>query len=357
MSTNSTNLDTLDSIGDLLDDMTLDSPEILLDNSSDIIEAITLVELPDGVIDPRLQLLSHSSRTTLHKCPRKYQLYRLSSEQISLRGDKEVEQGVTFAYGSAVGVGVQSTLEDKTEDQIILDTFLEWDVDLLDENPRQKKSFWLALFAVQKFIDLRSNGFLEEYELVYYKGKPAVELSFQIILPNGYKYRGFVDAVLKHKVSGRVMVLECKTSSGTANSAMYKNSGQALGYSVVLDILFPDLSSYEVLYLVYETKSYEYKELPFEKSLLQRALWLQELLIDSQMIDLYESYHTYPMHGENCNDFFRECEYLSLCTMSTKNLTKPLTQQMLDKIEADTDSYDFTVDFYGLVSAQIEKGI
>ncbi len=339
-----------------LSDSSVSNGQSFLDEAIESDTLIEIVELTEGETDPRLKLISHSSRTTLHKCPRKYQLYRLSAEQISTEDIKEMEQGVTFAYGSAVGVGVQSALENKSEDQVILDTFLEWDVDLLDENPRQKKSFWLALFAVQKFRTLLANGFLEEYELVYYKGKPAVELAFQILLPNGYRYRGFVDGVLRHKVTGEVLVLENKTCSGTAQSAQFKNSGQALGYSVVLDILFPKLSSYEVLYLVYETKSYAYVELPFEKSLLQRALWLQELLIDTQLVDIYESYGVYPMHGESCFDFFRECEYLGLCTLDTANITKPLTTKILDKIEADNANYDFVLDFYELVESQISKG-
>ena len=304
-------------------------------------------------IDPRLKLLSHSSRTTLHKCPRKFQLYRLNSKD---SGVESIEQGVTFAYGHAVGVGVQSTLENKAETQIFIDTFLAWDTDLLDSNPKQKKSFWEVMFSIQKLLSMRESGYLNEYELVYYENKPAVELSFQIILPNGFKYRGFVDAVLRHKETGAIVVLECKTSSGQPSSAQYKNSGQALGYSIVLDILFPTLSSYTVLYLVYHTKTREYIELPFEKSLLQRALWLQELLIDSMHIELYEELGTYPMHGENCNDFFKPCEYLGLCTLSTENLIKPLTQRMLDKIQDDEENYMFTVDFYDLVEAQIAKG-
>lgn len=327
---------------------------------TDTSNLINLLDITEDGIDPRLKLLSHSSRTSLHKCPRKYQLYRLSSDTISLEDSKEMEQALTFAYGTAVGEGMASALEGRSEEEIILDLFLAWPVDLLDENTRQKKSFWLAIHAVQKFLQLRQDGFLDEYELVIYKGKPAVELSFQVILPDGYTYRGFVDAVLRHKQTGEILVLEAKTSSGTANAAMYKNSGQALGYSVVLDILFPDLSSYIVLYLVYETKSYEYKELPFTKSLLQRALWLQELLIDTQIVNLYGSYGSYgssfPMHGEACFDFFRDCEYLSLCTLQTANLTKPLTQNMLDRIEKDRESYQFTVSFEELVAAQIEKG-
>ena len=318
------------------------------------VEASPIIELAEGEADPRLKLISHSSRTTLHKCPRKYQLYRLSSETVALESEKETEQGVTFAYGKAVGVGIQSTLASKTEAQVYMDIFLEWDVDLLDNTPRQKKSFWEALFAVQRFRAIYETGYLDEYELVYYNGKPAVELSFRIHLPNGYKYRGYVDVVLRNKGTGAILVLELKTSSGTANSTMYKNSGQAIGYSVVLDKLFPDMSSYTVFYLVYETKSREYKEFHFTKSLLQRALWLQELLIDTHHIDLYEEYSTYPMHGENCLDFWRDCEYLSLCTMQTQNLTKPLTQKILDKIEEE--SYMFEVDFFELVESQLEKG-
>ncbi len=201
---------------------------------------------------------------------------------------------------------------------------------------------------------MREQDYLGEYELVYWQGKPAVELSFRIHLPDGFTYRGYVDAVLQHKITGKILVLEAKTSSGRANSAQYKNSGQALGYSVVLDKIFPDLSSYEVLYLVYGTNEKGYTEFYFEKSLLLRALWLQELLLDKLHIELYEEYGAYPMHGENCYDFFRECSYLGLCTLPTERLIKPLTQADLDKIAEE--EYDFELDFFELVEAQIEKG-
>lgn len=331
--------------------MSLPTVDAFLDSdiSSDT-EASTLVEF-EG-IDPRLKQLSHSSRTTLHKCPRKYQLYRLNSKE---GGEEDINQSITFAYGSAVGVGLQSTLENKTEDQILMDVFLAWDTDLLVENTRQKKSFWSAVFATQRFMLIRNEqGYLDEYELVYYEGKPAVELSFRIHLPDGFTYRGYVDAVLRHKETGKVLVLEAKTTSGTANSAQYKNSGQALGYSVVLDKIFPELSSYEVLYLVWETKSTEYTEFYFEKTLLMRALWLQELLIDTLHVQMYEEYGAYPMHGEACYDFFRECEYLTLCTLSTDRLVKPFTEAMLNKIQEE--EYTFELDFFDLVSAQLEKG-
>jgi PD-(D/E)XK nuclease superfamily len=329
---------------------------VLLDTSvtAEPIELLEVVQLGEGEIDPRIKLLSHSSRTMLHSCPRKFQLYRLQSAE---NPAIDSNRGITFAYGTAVGVGVQSTLQSRSESQVILDTFLAWDIDLLAANPKQHKSFWLAIYAVQKFVDLAARGYLKDYELVYLpSGKPAVELSFQIHLPDGFKYRGFVDAVLRHKVTGEILVLECKTSSGTANSATFKNSGQALGYSVVLDLLYPTLSSYRVLYVVYETKSYQYVELPFEKSLLQRALWLQELLVEKEKIDLYERYQTYPMHGESCFNFYSECEYLGLCTLKTEAQIRPLTKGILERIAKDESKYEYNIDFYDLVAAQIAKG-
>ncbi len=343
----------------------MNTPDDFLDSSLRTLEGIDLaspegdysvsmIQLEEGAIDPRLKLISHSSRTLLHKCPRKYQLYRLGSQDTDIQ---DISQGVTFAYGTAVGVGIQSVLENKTEAQVMLDIFLAWDVDLLDCNDRQKKSFWEVVFAIQKFTAIREAGFLSEYELVYYEGAPAIEFSFRVLLPDGFYYRGFVDAVLQHKTTGEVVVLEAKTSSGQPNPAYYKNSGQAIGYSVVLDILFPSLSSYSVLYLVYYTKGREYKQFTFDKSLLQRALWLQDLLIDSEHIKLYESYGSYPMHGESCFDFFRECDYMGLCTLSTANLTTPLTVAGLKAIEKrEEDNYMFTVDFYKLVEAQLDKG-
>ena len=39
-----------------------------------------------------------------------------------------------------------------------------------------------------------------------------------------------------------------------------------------------------------------------------------------------------------------------------KNGKKIVVADTLSKIEEDTDNYDFTVDFYDLVQAQIEKG-
>ena len=216
-------------------------------------------------IDPRILNLSYSSLLTLHSCPRKFQLDKLQAT--SDRGETLFET-ITFSYGHIVGEGIQLALEGRTESEIIWRMFQGWKPDLYAENIKQSKSFAHALYAVQKFKAMRDQGFLDGYELVYYNGKPACELSFIISLPNGFKFRGFVDAVLKHSITGEVVVLECKTSSATTlNSATFKNSSQAIGYSIVLDVIFPELSSYKVIYLVYSTKQLCYDVLDFTKVL------------------------------------------------------------------------------------------
>lgn len=301
-----------------------------------------------GTTDYRIRQLSYSSLLNLHSCPRKFQLNRLRTTH---RSEEDLKSSITFAYGHVVGEAIQLALTGLSKEQIIWKMFLMWHTDLLARDDKGNKSFWEACVALDKFLSLREQGFLNEYELVYHQDRPACELSFCIELPDGFRLRGFVDAVLRHKVSGKILVLECKTTGSSAlNPATYKNSAQAIGYSIVLDHMFPEMSSYEVLYLIYTTKDREYNPIPFTKTYLQRALWIRELLLDVEMIKLYESAEVYPMHGESCFSFFRECEYFQTCTLSTDYLTKPCTPEEEDKTE-----YQVVIGLADLLDTQLEK--
>jgi hypothetical protein len=302
----------------------------------------------EGTIDYRIRQLSYSSLLTLHSCPRKFQLNRLRSTH---RTEEDLKSTITFAFGHVVGAAIQSILAGTSEDQVIFEIFLGWHTDLFAEDEKNKKSVWYAILAAQRFLSIRASGFLNEYELVYVDDRPACELSFSINFPDGFRLRGFVDAVLRHKITGEIVVLEVKTTgSVTLNPATYKNSAQAVGYSVVLDNLFPDLSSYTVIYLVYQTKSQEYTPIPFVKSFLQRALWIRELLLDIEMIKLYEEAEVYPMHGESCHTFARECEYFQTCTLSTEYLTKKCTPE-----EEDKTVYQVQIGLEDLLDSQLRK--
>ena len=312
-----------------------------------------MMEPTNKTIDPRIKLLSYSALSTLHSCPRKFELYRLKASQSELEDVKAMEQNLTFAFGHVVGDGMQQVFCGMEEDAIIWKMFCDWHADLADENTKQNKSFYLAVLAVQKLLALRQSGFLADYEVMEYNGKPATELSFNIAFPDGFNMRGSVDAVLKHKDTGEVMVLEGKTSSmNVLNPTTYKNSAQAVGYSVILDVIAPEISSYKVLYLVYLTKAMTYEPLVFNKTYLQRASWIQELLLDIETIKMYEGVGVYPMRGESCASWGRDCEYINQCTLNNKYITLPLAS---NDVVIDDKVYDLNLTLMDLISAQMDK--
>lgn len=271
--------------------------------------------------------------------------------------DADTSSSVTFAFGHVVGLGIQEYLTHQDVDKTFWNCFLMWEPDLLEDNPKQAKSFWLAMAAVERFISATSSGLLSDWELATYQGKPATELSFLIHFPDGFTYKGYVDAVLVHKETGEVMVLEVKTSSASSiNSAAYKNSAQAIGYSIVLDALFPSLSSYKVQYLIYKSKAKEYDIMQFDKSYLDRALWIRTILLDIDVIKLYESAGIYPMRGQSCNSFYRECEYFGICTLATDFIVEPLSEEDTAIIQQRIDTeFQITLSLQDLITAQLSK--
>lgn len=303
-------------------------------------------------IDPRLKLMSYSSLLTLHSCPRKYELYRKKATEDEQNPEAATNQNITFAYGHIVGDGIQKVMEGLSEDEVLWHMYLGWHADLEDVDTKRKKSYYLAVIAIQRFIALREAGYLEDYELMWWKGKPATELSFSITFPDDFVLRGSVDAVLKHKVTGEVMVLECKTSSASAeNPTKFKNSAQGVGYSVVLDVIAPGISSYKVLYLVYLTGQMAFEPYEFPKTFLQRATWIQELLLDIESIKMYDSVGVFPMRGESCYSFYRECEYLNQCTLSNAYVTVPWKEGMI----VDDKVYDVKLTLMDLLNAQLGR--
>ena len=290
-----------------------------------------------------LKNLSYSGLLTLDACPRKFYLDKsnpMEQEQITF------DQSVTFAFGSVVGIGIQEYMREDNLSAAIFAMFLAWEPDLFADDPKRKKSFWEAVFAVEKFAAIRSDLFAD-YELATFNGKPAIELSFRIALPDGSMYRGFVDLVLRHRYTGKVVVLELKTTSAkVTDAAMYKNSFQGIGYSVVLDRIAPDLSQYIVYYLVYNTNNYEYLPLPFPKSLAERAEWLTTLWLRTQEIAGYMTAGCWPKRGQSCYNFFRECYHYSSCNIPLLNPTTEID---------DETAYDVEVTFAELIAAQQEK--
>lgn len=282
-----------------------------------------------------IKLLSHSSIETLHSCPRKFEIYRMNYAPKS-------GGTIDTAFGHAVGVGIQKLLQLNsmkinnpivTMDNTILlseyqsavwEMFLSWEVPIDEVKPRSKKSFHAACIAVEKYQQQLLPLVSKDWELAYFEGKPAVELGFIIKLPNGYYYRGYVDAVLVNKKEKRFRVLELKTTGlATVDIAQYKNSFQGVGYGVILDKLAASMdyaADYYVDYLVYKTGTQEFLTFPFLKTNFQRAKWLSQLLVETETIDLYLQKELFPTHGESCYNFYRQCQYFGMCERENSEL-------------------------------------
>jgi hypothetical protein len=299
---------------------------------------------------PKLKLLSHSSLITLHACPRKFELYRLNAGPAPT-------PSVDTAFGSAFGAGIQTLIA--TEGNLtkaLVDAFLAWDVSLLEENAKSNKSIWEVVMALESFAKIHLPTILKDWKIATLKdGKPAVELSFKINLPDGFAYRGFVDLVLQHRTEHRFKIWELKTTgSYVVHEAQYKNSFQGVGYGVVLDQLAAAIgaeSDYFVDYFVYKTKSREFEIMPFLKSNLERMRWLSQLLLEVEKMQLYDRLGMFPQHGESCYAFFRPCEYFGICQMSNSSLV----DEEKASLPPEEAPVDFELDFRTLLAQQTEN--
>lgn len=310
-----------------------------------------LADLPADGRDPRLLRTSYSASQTFAACKRKFQLDRLNSTETQESQD-DWERSLTFQFGHSLGELVQYSIEGKlNRREILWQLFQDWKCDLLDENPRQQKSFFHIVIAADVFWARQEQGLFADYEVAEFEGKPAIELAFRIKYPNGTVYRGFVDAVLRNKHTGEYVILEVKSSSANyVQPLMYKNSEQALGYSVVLDRIAPGLTNYTVEYLVYMTKSKKFENFSFPKTYTQRALWVRDRVWEAEEIDrLIESegsYGNWPTSSLGCFQYFSPCQYMDMCQMSTGSLIQPLREHHLEPHQVDA----FEIDLLELIN-------
>lgn len=304
---------------------------------------------------PNLGLLSESSQRLFHACPRRFQLYRMCK----LIGKEEGDEHL--AFGSAVGAGSQSLLVDSNNmDRALFEAFINYRADIDDDfGARIKKTVWHALVGTEKFYEFRHSA-LRDWDVLSYKGKPAVELGYSIDCGDGYFHRGLLDALLINKRSGHLMVYEGKTTTyNKVHEAAYKNSGQALGYSVIVDTIAASLGidmekeNYEVFYAVYKSSSQEWEEFRFAKNNSQRAMWIRQLMRDIQHISEYAADDFFPRHGESCYAFFRPCPYLDICNMRDDSIIGDITK--VPVAEDDADKYQFKFTLEELIQTQLEK--
>jgi hypothetical protein len=262
-----------------------------------------------------VNVTSYSQLQLLHSCPRKYQL----SMHKAMSNSRTIEQtvNVDFTFGHAVGAGVQSYLLDADIVKASFNAFMAWRAPFTERVQKKKKSLWEAIIAIEKFAHWWSeSGLADDWELAALpSGKPAIELAFSLHSPDGFKHYGHIDVVLKNKHNNSYAVLELKTTGIGADEAMYANSNQATGYSLMLETIWQGIPDYTVLYCVFSTSKGEWTLMPFDKTMTQRAEWIKDLMLDHSAISTYEELGFYPKRGESCYSFMRRCEFFGACNM------------------------------------------
>lgn len=216
------------------------------------------------------------------------------------------------------------------------------------------KKFQTQCFAMLIQAFQRIDTLLLDYDVVFYNGQAAAELSFRMNINEDYYFVGHIDLVLQHKYTGVYTVLEVKSTGLNALdlSPQYANSGQAIGYSVALDqITGQKHDRFEVLYLVGRIgKSpfdIEIKVLPFRKTLVDRLNWFVTLGLDTERLARMKELGVYPKRGSSCMAYNRPCKFFHSCGTSAFEYPKV--------IEEDTIDYDFVFEMSELVDDHLER--
>ncbi len=307
---------------------------------------------------PNLKKLSNSAEVLAEACPRLYELDRLSPRENRDDGDVHLD------FGTVVGSLVQDYLSTGNKEYAVWRAFLSYPrtmfaeaIEADEEEKRYKKDFWYALHALDKFMVLRRDEY-HMYEVAIFDGKPAIELGFIIDCPGGFQYRGKLDAFLITK-EGSFATLEVKTTGARhIHEAMFRHSGQGIGYSAVVDAIVSKLGlqkreSWPVLYPVYQTLQKEWTPLSFRKSKSSLANWIRHLLRTIQHISEYAEDNYFPMHGQNCFRYNKACRFFEQCEMSNKYIVGPEDKIVVKKDKEEDYSFRFSLD--ELIDAQLEK--
>jgi hypothetical protein len=299
---------------------------------------------------------SNSILQSLHACPRRFVLEKLQANDKEASG-VERPLNVDFVFGHSVGAGVAAYLAfDKNLSYALYATFLSWygnfDLGKEDYNHRKKKTIERAILAVEIFAHWWDTNH-DEWEIFRLPdGRPAVELSFCVDLGKT-KYFGHIDLVLRNKRTGRIAIGENKTTGFTnPHPAVYQNSGQAVGYALVLDKIVGDLAEYDVLYYAYSAPGEEWHHFPFHKTTAAKLEWVQDRLIDAGHIEQYFQLEHFPKNGGSCFQFNRACQFFGECDLVDKH--RMLELPVLDDVSANYP-VDYYFDVQELINRQVEN--
>jgi hypothetical protein len=283
--------------------------------------------------------LSHSALDSLHVCERKFQLDRL------LLSDSTKQDFPATVLGKAYGVGFASYMIHQEPDLAIYEAWKAyWPI--LEDEKRTEEVCTNLLIASFPVLD----NLLLDWEVAVFQGKPAAELSFRINIDEKFYYVGYADVVLRNRWNGRYAVWDAKTTALQLLNVdpLYKNSGQVLGYSIVLDsIVGKDQAEYDVGYLCAQLgagNGFQPKISPlvYAKTLTDRLNWFISLGMDVERLHRMLELNIFPLRGSACLQYMRPCKHFGTCSLHSLDQYR--------KEEEDTIEYQFVFTLEELIA-------
>lgn len=273
---------------------------------------------------PKKIRLSHSSRLLLRGCERKYFLTKMKQID-SIYDDYDIipdsnTNNANLDFGTAFGIGIARLLATNGDVEAAIWTAVT-SFNFADET-RIKNV--LSLVAAIRAFDAQW-----EYDLwevaVLANGKPAAELSFKLVLnrETGDYTCGFMDIILRNRETGFYTVLECKTTGIKIEDVrpLYQNSDQGVGYSLILDSIVGEQSTYHVLYVVLQLKHGNilptFHFLPFIKTRKDRLEFLFGQQLDYEYLQKMIKLDFWPTRGSHCLSWGRPCHFFGLCSLES----------------------------------------
>jgi hypothetical protein len=262
--------------------------------------------------------LSYSALNDLHTCERLFQLDRL------LVTDFEKQEYPATVLGKAFGTFVQQYLCYQDFDWAVFNGWLSY-YPILEDNQRSEEIYFNLCVGSVPTLD----NLLQDWEVLTVKrSKYAMELSYCLDIDQSFYFVGYVDLVLQNRWNGRSAVMEIKTTSLKLHdlSPVYQNSGQALGYSIILDqIVGSEQAEYDVLYFVAQLGSGNgfspnFSLLNFPKTLQDRLNWFITLQLDTEHLHTLLDHNIFPLRGQNCLQYMRPCKHFGTCTFQLEEV-------------------------------------
>lgn len=288
--------------------------------------------------------LSYSTLELLHGCERKFQKVKL------LHNPRAREEGPALSMGKAMGAAWQLYFVlrsyghsvQESLDSAIWEAFLEYWPIMEDDRRFQERCYYLMIASVP-FLE----GQLKEWEIAFFNGRPASELSFNLSIDSKFYFVGAIDLVLRHRSTRRYAVVDIKTTSiyGADLTPQYKFSDQTLGYTVVIDkVAGEEVTQYDTVYWVLQMPSRGLESLyqpvfhnyVFPKTLKDRFDWFLKVYLDVNYIRSLEQLNVYPKRGSHCMSYNKVCPFFNECQFTVGD-TPAL-------YEPDEKEYDFYYD-------------